>query len=80
MGAGATRRFSAVRWGVARRIVWAWIFTIPASGILAALAALALRSGSLSLVLAIVVLVASFAWLAQRDRRLRHRPLRLEGF
>jgi hypothetical protein len=75
---GATRRFSAVRWGVARRIVWAWIFTIPASGILAALAALALRSGSLSL--AIVVLVASFAWLAQRDRRLRHRPLRLEGF
>jgi PiT family inorganic phosphate transporter len=65
MGAGATRRFSAVRWGVARRIVWAWIFTIPASGILAALAALVLRSGSLSLVLAIVVLVASFAWLAR---------------
>jgi hypothetical protein len=77
---GATRRFSAVRWGVARRIVWAWIFTIPASGILAALAALALRSSSLSFVLAIVVLVRSFAWLAQRDRRLRHRPLRLEGF
>jgi hypothetical protein len=77
---GATRRFSAVRWGVARRIVWAWIFTIPASGILAALAALALRSSSLSFVLAIVVLVTSFAWLAQRDRRLRHRPLRLEGF
>jgi hypothetical protein len=77
---GATRRFSAVRWGVARRIVWAWIFTIQASGILAALAALALRSGSLSLVLAIVVLVTSFAWLAHRDRRLRHRPLRLEGF
>ena len=61
---GATRRFSAVRWGVARRIVWAWIFTIPASGILAALAALALRSSSLSFVLAIVVLVTSFAWLA----------------
>src|ERR687889_2874143 len=34
MGAGATRRVSAVRWGVARRIVWAWIFTIPASAIL----------------------------------------------
>src|SRR5919107_24555 len=33
MGAGATRRFSAVRWGVARRIVWAWIFTIPASAV-----------------------------------------------
>jgi PiT family inorganic phosphate transporter len=31
MGVGATRRLSAVRWGVARRIVWAWILTIPAS-------------------------------------------------
>jgi inorganic phosphate transporter, PiT family len=29
MGVGSTRRFSAVRWGVARRIVWAWIITIP---------------------------------------------------
>src|SRR3712207_407734 len=37
MGAGATRRFSAVRWGVARRIVWGWIFPIPASATLAAL-------------------------------------------
>lgn len=65
IGAGATRRFSAVRWGVARRIVWAWIFTIPASGILAGLAALVLRSGSLTVVLAIVVLAASFIWLAR---------------
>ncbi len=31
MGVGATRRLSAVRWGVARRIVWAWVLTIPAS-------------------------------------------------
>jgi len=31
MGVGATRRLSAVRWGVARRIFWAWIITIPAS-------------------------------------------------
>jgi hypothetical protein len=45
--------------------VWAWIFTIPASGILAGLAALVLRSGSLTVVLAIVVLVASFIWLAR---------------
>jgi inorganic phosphate transporter, PiT family len=29
MGVGATRRLSAVRWGVARRIVWAWLVTIP---------------------------------------------------
>jgi len=31
MGVGATKRLSAVRWGVARRIVWAWIITIPVS-------------------------------------------------
>jgi len=34
MGVGATKRLSAVRWGVARRIVWAWILTIPASGLI----------------------------------------------
>ena len=31
MGAGAVRRISAVRWGIGKRIVWAWIVTIPAS-------------------------------------------------
>jgi PiT family inorganic phosphate transporter len=37
MGVGATRRFSAVRWGVAGNIVMAWILTIPAAGAVAAL-------------------------------------------
>lgn len=37
MGVGATRRLSAVRWGVAGRIVWAWILTIPFSGLVGAL-------------------------------------------
>src|SRR5215210_4969618 len=63
MGAGATHRFSAVRWGVARRIVWAWVFTIPASAALAALAALLVKAGPFTVVLALLVLVASFAWL-----------------
>jgi inorganic phosphate transporter, PiT family len=36
VGVGATRRLSAVRWGVARRIVWAWVLTIPAAGLIAA--------------------------------------------
>jgi PiT family inorganic phosphate transporter len=31
IGVGAARRFSAVRWGLARRIVWAWVITMPAS-------------------------------------------------
>jgi phosphate/sulfate permease len=37
MGVGATRRLSAVRWGVAGNIVIAWILTIPAAGLVAAL-------------------------------------------
>jgi len=36
VGVGATRRLSAVRWGVAGRIVWAWVLTIPASFTIAA--------------------------------------------
>jgi PiT family inorganic phosphate transporter len=36
VGVGATRRLSAVRWGVAGRIVWAWVLTIPASAAIAA--------------------------------------------
>jgi PiT family inorganic phosphate transporter len=36
VGVGATRRLSAVRWGVAGQIVWAWILTIPASAAIGA--------------------------------------------
>jgi PiT family inorganic phosphate transporter len=36
MGVGSLQRFSAVRWGVAGNIIWAWILTIPASGLVAA--------------------------------------------
>jgi PiT family inorganic phosphate transporter len=36
MGAGAVRRFSAVRWGVAGNIVSAWLLTLPAAGLVAA--------------------------------------------
>jgi PiT family inorganic phosphate transporter len=73
MGAGATRRFSAVRWGVARRIVWAWIFTIPASATLAALAALLVEAGPLAVMLAVLVVGAVGIALLVRQRR-RKRP------
>jgi PiT family inorganic phosphate transporter len=36
VGVGATNRLSAVRWGLASRIVWAWVITIPASAAMAA--------------------------------------------
>lgn len=38
VGVGSTQRASAVRWGVAGNILWAWVFTIPASALVAALA------------------------------------------
>lgn len=37
VGVGSAKRFSAVKWGVASRIVWAWILTIPMAGLIAAL-------------------------------------------
>jgi len=36
MGVGATKRLSAVRWGVTINLIWAWVLTIPVSGLLAA--------------------------------------------
>jgi PiT family inorganic phosphate transporter len=42
MGVGATRRLTAVRWGVARRIVWAWLITIPACAAISCVAYLAI--------------------------------------
>jgi len=43
MGAGAVRRVSAVRWGIGKRIVWAWIITIPASAGVSYLAMLLIK-------------------------------------
>ena len=35
MGVGATKRLSAVKWGIVNRIVWAWVLTLPVSGLIA---------------------------------------------
>ncbi len=43
VGVGATRRLSAVRWGVAGRIVWAWVLTLPMAALVAAVCYGALR-------------------------------------
>ena len=43
MGVGATRRLSAVRWGVVGTILWAWVLTIPASALVASLFYLVVR-------------------------------------
>jgi PiT family inorganic phosphate transporter len=42
LGVGSIQRMKAVRWRVARNIVWAWVLTIPAAAAIAALSFLAL--------------------------------------
>ena len=37
MGVGSVQRFTAVHWGVARTIVWAWVLTSPVTAVVAAL-------------------------------------------
>jgi len=44
MGVGAVKRVSAVRWGIGKRIVWAWIITIPASAAIAAVITLIIKT------------------------------------
>ncbi|OIO13799.1 hypothetical protein COV53_01025 [Candidatus Gottesmanbacteria bacterium CG11_big_fil_rev_8_21_14_0_20_37_11] len=43
IGVGSVKNFSSVRWVVARRIFWAWIFTLPASALMASVLYLLLR-------------------------------------
>jgi inorganic phosphate transporter, PiT family len=44
VGVGSVRKLSAVRWGVAGRIVWAWVLTVPGAALIAALTELALTT------------------------------------
>lgn len=43
MGAGSVQRLTAVRWGVATKIVWAWVLTIPAAALVSSLCFFLLR-------------------------------------
>jgi PiT family inorganic phosphate transporter len=78
VGVGATRRLSAVRWGVAGRIVWAWVLTIPAAGLVAAVTyAITVSPFAVAaLVLAAVAVVA--ALLAARRTREPRPPVGAE--
>jgi PiT family inorganic phosphate transporter len=72
VGVGASRRLSAVRWGIAARIVWAWVLTIPAAGLISAAtyflvaqvwpALPAAAQGLLGLMAAGLLAYAFFAW------------------
>jgi inorganic phosphate transporter, PiT family len=73
LGAGATRRFSAVRWGVAGNILVAWLLTIPCAGLVGAGMEIVTRlPGGAALVFALTAVIAAVAFLgrAWQSRRL----------
>jgi inorganic phosphate transporter, PiT family len=80
VGVGATRRLSAVRWGVAGRIVWAWVLTIPAAAVMAAVTyAITVSPFALAaLVLAAAAVVAALVVAARRASRQAIEPAQPE--
>jgi len=73
LGAGATRRLSAVRWGVAGNILVAWVMTIPCAGLVgAAMETLTRLPGGTALVFVLTALIAAAAFLGRslQGRRL----------
>jgi PiT family inorganic phosphate transporter len=67
LGAGASRRFSAVRWGVAGNIVIAWILTLPAAGLVGAGMEVVTRMpGGDAVVFVLAGVIAAVAFLARR--------------
>jgi PiT family inorganic phosphate transporter len=78
MGAGAAKRLSAVRWGVAGNIVVAWILTLPCSAAVGALTYGVVRifgTGSTGPIVIVVLLAGSLVAFAARSRRVRMEAL-----
>src|SRR5919109_1237971 len=74
LGAGASTRFSAVRWGVAGNIVLAWVMTIPCAGLVGAgMEAITRLPGGVAYVFVLTAAIAALAFLGRtiESRRLR---------
>lgn len=65
VGVGSIRRLSAVRWGVTRRVLWAWILTIPGAALFAVLSLILIKHPLLTL-LGLIVLGALWALFSSR--------------
>jgi PiT family inorganic phosphate transporter len=71
LGSGVGREGAEVRWGVARRMVFAWVLTLPAAGLVGGLSALVAEQGLVGVVLLLVLLAASCAVIYAFSRRHR---------
>jgi inorganic phosphate transporter, PiT family len=78
VGVGATRRLSAVRWGVAGRIVWAWVLTIPAAGLVAAIVYAITVSRFALFALVVAAMAVTAALLTARRTRAPSPPVGAE--
>jgi len=72
IGAGAARRASAVRWGIARNVMIAWVITIPASAMVAALFYWAVTDLSRGLIAIEIVALGGFAMFAWSEMKAQH--------
>jgi inorganic phosphate transporter, PiT family len=80
LGAGATTRLSAVRWGVAGNILLAWILTIPCAGAVGALMeSLTRLPGGVALVAALTAVIAAVAFAGRNIQSRRLRPAEQAG-
>jgi PiT family inorganic phosphate transporter len=74
LGAGASTRFSAVRWGVAGNIILAWLLTIPCAGLVGAgMEALTRVPGGVVLVLGLTAIIATLAFVGRSLEARRYR-------
>ena len=79
VGVGSTRRLSAVRWGVAGRILWAWLLTIPAAAVMAAVAyAITVSPFALAALALAAVLVVALVITGRRTTRRAPAPTSAE--
>ena len=80
LGAGATQRLSAVRWGVAGNILVAWVMTIPCAALVgASMEAVTRLPGGAALVFALMIAIASTAFLRRSGQGFRPRAQPAEG-
>jgi inorganic phosphate transporter, PiT family len=76
LGAGASTRLSAVRWGVAGNIILAWLLTIPCAGLVGAgMEALTRVPGGVVLVLALTAIIATLAFVGRSLEARRYREV-----
>jgi inorganic phosphate transporter, PiT family len=75
LGAGATTRLSAVRWGVAGNILLAWVLTIPCAAVVGAIMESVTRlPGGVAIVAVLTAAIAATAFLGRNIQSRRFRP------